>query len=340
MSTAIRTARYGSRAVPTRRQELAWAIENGVRRPGPDASYADGDDATWMQLDWPSMTRRVPVLGREVNVVDTGGAGPPLLFVHGLGGCWQNWLLNIPAFMGGHRVIALDLPGFGESEMPAEEISIRGYAKVIDALCDELGVESVSVIGNSMGGFVGAELALSFPTRVERLVLVVGGRAVDRVPAARAADRGRAPVDARAPPGSARVAAPPVVRPRGAAAGHADARALSGEAVAGADLRAGPRAPGKPGFMPALDALLDHSYRDRLARIEIPVAGRLGPQRHARAGGGRARVRRADRRQRAAGDLRGHRPPADDRAPDALQRGCVARVPGAAWRGRARRVSG
>ena len=111
--------------MPTRRQELAWAYDNAVRRPGPDDQYADGDDAVWMHVDWPSLTRRVPVLGRSVNVVDTGGSGPPLLFIHGLGGCWQNWLLNIPAFMGSHRVIALDLPGFGESEMPAEEISIR-----------------------------------------------------------------------------------------------------------------------------------------------------------------------------------------------------------------------
>ena len=39
------------------------------------------------------------VLGRRVNVIDTGGDGPPLLFLHGLGGLWQNWLLNIPAFM-------------------------------------------------------------------------------------------------------------------------------------------------------------------------------------------------------------------------------------------------
>ena len=39
------------------------------------------------------------VLGRRVNLIDTGGDGPPLLFLHGLGGLWQNWLLNIPAFM-------------------------------------------------------------------------------------------------------------------------------------------------------------------------------------------------------------------------------------------------
>src|SRR3954454_23105555 len=170
MRTSVDTVR---RAVPTRRQELLWGIENALRRPGADDSYADGDDSTWRSLDWPSMTRQIPVQGRTVNVVDTGGQDlPVMVFVHGLGGRWQNWLLNIPAFMGTHRVIAPDLPGFGGSEMPAEDISIKGFARVIDALCDLLEIESPVVVGNSMGGFIGAELALAFPTRVTRLVLV------------------------------------------------------------------------------------------------------------------------------------------------------------------------
>ena len=57
-------------------------------------------------------------------------------------------------------------------EMPAGRISIQGFARVIDALCDRLGIVDPVVVGNSMGGFVGAELALAFPTRVRKLVLV------------------------------------------------------------------------------------------------------------------------------------------------------------------------
>ena len=159
--------------MPTRRQQLRGAIENGLLRPGADATYADGDDASWMSVDWPAMTRRVLVEGREVNTIDTGGNDRPVLvFVHGLSGTWQNWLLNIPAFMDSHRVIAPDLPGFGESPMPREEISIKLYARILDGLLRSLGVESAVVVGNSMGGFVAAELALSYSTMVERLVLV------------------------------------------------------------------------------------------------------------------------------------------------------------------------
>src|SRR5262249_45328254 len=129
-----------------------------------------------------SFTRTVLVAGKPMNVVDTGGDGPPLLLIHGLGGVWQNWLLTIPAFMDRYRVVAPDLPGFGGSEMPTGRISIQGYARVVDELCTRLGRESPDVIGNSMGGFIGAELALAFPTRVKTLVLVsAAGLSVDSI---------------------------------------------------------------------------------------------------------------------------------------------------------------
>src|SRR3954447_16713432 len=168
--------RYGS-GVPGLTGQVRSAAGHALIRPGPDDTYADGDDSSWMRVDWPALTRTVEVLGRRVNVVDTGqpadpaGDRPPLLFIHGLGGLWQNWLLNVPAFMGSHRVIAPDLPGFGRSEMPAGRISIQGYGRVVDALCDELEIEAPIVVGHSMGGFIGAELAIAFPTRVRRLVL-------------------------------------------------------------------------------------------------------------------------------------------------------------------------
>jgi pimeloyl-ACP methyl ester carboxylesterase len=256
--------------VPTRRQQLRGAIENGLLRPGADATYADGDDATWRSVDWPALTRRVTVEGREVNVIDTGGAaGPPIVFVHGLGGVWQNWLLNIPAFMGSHRVIAPDLPGFGESPMPRETISIKGYARIVDGLLEALGVSSAVVVGNSMGGFVSAELAIAFPERVERLALVsAAGLSIEyarREPllvgarlwagtATRAGARGRSVI----------------TRPR--------MRRLGLQTIVRYPERLSPeltfeltRGAGTPGFVPALDALLSYGFRDQLARIEVPT---------------------------------------------------------------------
>src|SRR5687768_4574779 len=125
----------------------------------------------WTEITWREHLKWVEVEGAPANVLDVG-SGPPLVFVHGLSGCWQNWLLNIPEFMDSHRVIAVDLPGFGASPMPRGKISIANYGRWLDSLFDALDVEAAAVVGNSMGGFIAAETAIKFPHRVERLVLV------------------------------------------------------------------------------------------------------------------------------------------------------------------------
>jgi len=141
------------------------------RRSRLDGDYGTTGRSPWMDVDWQQHTRWFRIADRWLHVVDVG-QGPVVLFVHGLSGCWKNWLENIPHFAVDHRVIAVDLPGFGESELPSEPISISGYAELLDTLMGELGITSAQVVGNSMGGFVAAELAIRFPARVERLVLV------------------------------------------------------------------------------------------------------------------------------------------------------------------------
>ena len=74
--------------------------------------------SAWLDVDWHEHQRWVTIDGRQVNVVELG-SGPPIVFIHGLSGSWQNWLEQLPVFAREHRVIAFDLPGFGESEMPA-----------------------------------------------------------------------------------------------------------------------------------------------------------------------------------------------------------------------------
>ena len=173
-----------------------------------------------------------------------------MVFVHGLGGTWQNWLLNIPAFMGSHRVIAPDLPGFGESPMPREEISIKGYARILDGLLDALGVDSAVVVGNSMGGFVAAELALSFPTRVERLVLVsAAGLSIEEYRPRRRcwSARGSGPATATWLGARGRLGRHAAA---GAAARAAADRALPGEALARSSPTSSPAAPARRASCP------------------------------------------------------------------------------------------
>jgi pimeloyl-ACP methyl ester carboxylesterase len=254
-------------------------MRNGIVRGGPDSTYADGDDASWMDVDWPALQRPVELLGRSVNVLDTpptssagtgnGGDGPPLLWIHGWSANWQSWLLTIPYFMREHRCIALDLPGFGASDMPSTPISIQGYAKTVDALCRALGVDRVAVVGNSMGGFVGAELALTFPTRVERLVLVsAAGLSQEHLR--------REPLVAIAR--MLAVGHPYASRYERVFASRRRLRRLVMQLVLRYPERLSPAlahelilSSGKPGFVPALDALMSYSFRDRLSEIEIPV---------------------------------------------------------------------
>jgi pimeloyl-ACP methyl ester carboxylesterase len=255
--------------VPSVYEDVLTRARNGLARPGADKTYADGDDQTWMAVDWPALSRDIEIDGRMVHVVDSGGDGPPLLWLHGLGGVWQNWLLNIPAFMATHRCVAFDLPGFGESELPRGELSIRAFAKTADAVCDQLGIESPVVIGNSMGGFVGAELALLFPTRVAKLVLVsaagLSTEYVKREPVLAVA-RAWAALTTRAGAQVDTVIRRPRLR---RAALQAVVRyperlsvPLTTELVRGA---------GSPGFNAAFRELLSYSFRDKLERIEVPV---------------------------------------------------------------------
>lgn len=253
---------------------LAGALQTALLRGGADPTYADGDDATWIDVEWSSLQRTLEIDGRRVNVLDTGApggdaSGPTLLFIHGWSSNWQIFLLNIGAFMPTHRVVALDLPGFGASEMPAEPISIRRYARTVDAVCDALGVEHVVVVGNSMGGFIGAELALSFGTRVQRLVLVsAAGLSTGGLPrrsvlagalvvgvGGRHAEFLQGPVVHR--PRLRRAAMQWVIRyPEKLSVPLSEELVLSFA---------------KPGFVDALRAIMDYDYRDRLPEIELPV---------------------------------------------------------------------
>jgi pimeloyl-ACP methyl ester carboxylesterase len=128
-------------------------------------------DPEWQRVDWRRHLRTVELPGARVNYVEIG-EGEPIVFIHGLSGCWQNWLENLPHFGRGQRAIALDLPGFGASPMPSWEIDVPAYGRLIHDFCEKLGVEGATIVGNSMGGFIAVEAVTAAPGHFERLVLV------------------------------------------------------------------------------------------------------------------------------------------------------------------------
>jgi pimeloyl-ACP methyl ester carboxylesterase len=238
----------------------------------PIDTYGPSGRSEWLDVDWRRHQKWIDVAGAPVNVIDIG-EGDPIVFIHGLSGAWVNWLENIPHFAREHRVIAMDLPGFGHSPMPSEKVSISGYGRIVDELLDTLGIDRAVIVGNSMGGFIGAEVAIQFGTRVEKLVLVSaagisiehqrnepvlrvlellddwlilsGGWAATRSDALSGRPRIRRQIMKLVAHRAEKLPAP-----------------LIAEQVKGS---------GKPGFVPALDALTDYPIRDRLADIECPV---------------------------------------------------------------------
>jgi pimeloyl-ACP methyl ester carboxylesterase len=231
-----------------------------------------------LDVDWRAHQRWVIVDGVPVNTIELGpersDACQPLVFVHGLSGSWPNWLEQLPVLAQSHRVITLDLPGFGHSPMPREPISISGYARILDRLLDQLGIDAAAIVGNSMGGFIGAELAIAFPQRVERLVLVSAAgisthqpRGSTRsVPAVRRLERILMASGAWTASKSDTVARRARLRDATlkVVVRHPSRlpAALAAEQLRGA---------GKPGFLQGLEAVLDYEIRERLGEIACPT---------------------------------------------------------------------
>jgi pimeloyl-ACP methyl ester carboxylesterase len=101
------------------------------------------------------------------------GVGPPVLAIHGLGGTKGSFLLTVAALAGRFRVVAVDLPGFGDSDKPiGAAYDAPFFADVMIDLLDALGLDRANLIGNSLGGRVALEVALREPERVDRLALL------------------------------------------------------------------------------------------------------------------------------------------------------------------------
>ncbi len=121
--------------------------------------------------------RTLEANGLRFNLAEAGD-GPPVLLLHGFPDCWRLWRHQLPALAeAGHRVVAPDLRGFGETERPDDVGAYRMRALVGDVvgLLDGLGVDRAAVVGHDWGGAVAWAVAMFAPDRVDRLAVISTG---------------------------------------------------------------------------------------------------------------------------------------------------------------------
>lgn len=103
------------------------------------------------------------------------GQGPALLLLHGMFGDYLDWEPVLEPLSKRHRVIAVDLPGFGNSDKPRQEYTSDFFVATLHDLLGQLQTERATLVGNSFGGEIAVFYALRYPQEVERLILVSSG---------------------------------------------------------------------------------------------------------------------------------------------------------------------
>lgn len=129
-----------------------------------------------LRAKWaPPPSQFVEVMGMQAHVRDEGPRddAQPIVLLHGTSASLHTWDGWVDALKGQHRVIRVDLPGFGlTGPTPDGDYRLTTYVRFVAELMDKLGVKQAVVAGNSFGGNVAWKLAVDHPARVSRLVLV------------------------------------------------------------------------------------------------------------------------------------------------------------------------
>lgn len=196
------------------------------------------------------------------------GAGPAVIFLHGIGGDAQSWLPELEALAGDYRTIAWDMPGYGGS-LALPGTTFPALAEALEALLDALEIEAAHLVGHSIGGMVAQEFAAMWPERVASLVLYATSPAFGRPDG----DWQRAFLEARLAPLDAGNTmadlAPSIVA--GLVGDDADP---DGVARATAAMS---RVPGES-YRAAMECLVTFDQREALPDITVPVLVLAGAQ--------------------------------------------------------------
>lgn len=107
----------------------------------------------------------------KIRFIDTGGPGPAVLLTHGIGESLEFWQPQIEALGETLRLVAWDMPGHGESDIPAVAMDLQALARNAWLLLDHLGIESAHLVGNSLGAAVSLRMLGQQPSRACSMLL-------------------------------------------------------------------------------------------------------------------------------------------------------------------------
>ena len=116
--------------------------------------------------------KTIEIDGNTIRYVEEGASEENLLLIHGLGASAERWEHVIPQFAKNYRVLVPDLIGFGLSDKPVVDYTTDYLSEFIRKFLKKLGIDSVSIIGSSLGGQIGAEFTYQNNSMVEKLVLI------------------------------------------------------------------------------------------------------------------------------------------------------------------------
>lgn len=115
--------------------------------------------------------RHVVVHGRRMAYREAG-SGPAMVFLHGIGSASSSWQMLVSLLAGGHRTIAWDAPGYGDSEaLPGHKPMAAQYAQALHGLLHTLGVTRCVLVGHSLGALIASAYANAHPERVQALLM-------------------------------------------------------------------------------------------------------------------------------------------------------------------------
>ncbi|MBE0654098.1 MAG: alpha/beta hydrolase, partial [Bacteroidales bacterium] len=115
--------------------------------------------------------KKIECLDVTINYIDTG-KGNPMVFIHNGGAFYQIWTHQIEHFRHDYRVIAVDLPGFGESSESSHPYTLEYYYTILSVFLDKLGIDRMILVGNCIGSTIAIKYRINNPERVIKLIIM------------------------------------------------------------------------------------------------------------------------------------------------------------------------